>query len=293
MVCQKCGANVPEDKIYCEKCGMAIQMVPDYRPEEDISIGGEENQREDSSGADRIPPAKGFWKRHWKCGVAGVLLFLFGSLSFQAAYDYVRSGEETMTKPLEPETRMLPGCPKFGIEPGTYSYSPMVTLSYHSEYDGDIYYTTDGTTPDEESRCYQSSFSVGEGMTVVRAVFIRSDGMQSEEASGTYHVEFHYPDEPIFSIPSGTYVGGLSVTITSGEDCRIYYTTNGEEPGPQSRLYRGPVTIPPGLTVLQAVAIDEDGGSSGIVEAIYNVSENSGTLGEENDGFAAEVPVNQ
>ena len=41
MVCQKCGANVPEDKIYCEKCGMAIQMVPDYRPEEDISIGGD------------------------------------------------------------------------------------------------------------------------------------------------------------------------------------------------------------------------------------------------------------
>lgn len=38
MKCQKCGTDIPEGKIYCEKCGSAIQMVPDYNPVDDISI---------------------------------------------------------------------------------------------------------------------------------------------------------------------------------------------------------------------------------------------------------------
>lgn len=128
-------------------------------------------------------------------------------------------------------------------------------------------------------------------MTVVRAVFIRDDGIQSEEAAGTYHVVFQYPDEPVFSIPAGTYERGFSVTITGGEGCKIYYTTNGEEPGPGSKLYQGPVYIAPGLTVLQAIAVDEDGGTSAITEAIYNVQEIPGVSGEENPASGAEEPV--
>ena len=42
MKCQGCGEQIPEGKIYCEKCGMAVQMVPDYNPVEDIAIGAEE-----------------------------------------------------------------------------------------------------------------------------------------------------------------------------------------------------------------------------------------------------------
>ena len=41
MKCQKCGAEIPDNKIYCEKCGSPIQMVPDYNPVDDIRIGEE------------------------------------------------------------------------------------------------------------------------------------------------------------------------------------------------------------------------------------------------------------
>ena len=41
MKCRKCGAEIPENKIYCETCGTPIQMVPDYNPVEDIRIGDE------------------------------------------------------------------------------------------------------------------------------------------------------------------------------------------------------------------------------------------------------------
>ena len=33
MKCEKCGAEIEEGKLYCEKCGYGIQIVPDYNPE--------------------------------------------------------------------------------------------------------------------------------------------------------------------------------------------------------------------------------------------------------------------
>ena len=33
MQCPKCGAQMPDDKLYCEKCGEEINIVPDFEPE--------------------------------------------------------------------------------------------------------------------------------------------------------------------------------------------------------------------------------------------------------------------
>ena len=68
-------------------------------------------------------------------------------------------------------------------------------------------------------------------------------------------------------------MGGFSVTIRAGAGSKIYYTTNGEEPDRYSTRYTGPIQVNPGLTVLQAVAVDEDNRESGVVEAIYDVKE--------------------
>lgn len=38
MKCPKCGHNLPEGKLFCEKCGEEINIVPDYEPETDLSI---------------------------------------------------------------------------------------------------------------------------------------------------------------------------------------------------------------------------------------------------------------
>ena len=31
MKCQKCGAEIPEGSLYCEKCGQDIHIVPDFK----------------------------------------------------------------------------------------------------------------------------------------------------------------------------------------------------------------------------------------------------------------------
>lgn len=280
MKCQNCGCDVPEGKIYCEHCGTAIQMVPDYNPADDISIGevekkdvlkSEINQTEDTqeSEDDRESADK---NHKWKYAAAGILLAVLGGTGFYTAYRFMTAPEETVAEPEE-EIVLLEK-PEFSVLPGIYDYVLRLTISHNQRNEGQIYYTTDGTTPDAGSKLYNTPILIDEGTTVIRAIFIRSDGIQSEEADGTYEVIFDYPDEPDFSVESGDYAGGFYVTITSDDDdCKIYYTTNGEEPGPESRLYREPIYVSPGLTVLQAVAIDDDGGMSGITEAIYNVSE--------------------
>lgn len=281
MKCQNCGCDIPEGKIYCERCGAAIQMVPDYNPADDISIGEVSKPKDTKQSewfneyeAESSDNGHAVKKPTWKYAAAGVLLLVLGGAGFQAAYHFMNPSEETASDP-EDQVVLLEK-PEFSVLPGVYDYILQLTISHEQRNDGQIYYTTDGTTPDAGSRLYNSPILIDEGTTVIRAVFIRSDGMVSEEADGTYEVVFNYPDEPDFSVEAGDYAQGFYVTITSDDDdCKIYYTTNGEEPGPESRLYTGPIYVSPGLTVLQAIAIDEDGGMSGITEAIYNVSENS------------------
>ena len=36
MECPHCGAYIPDDKLYCGKCGYEVQIVPDYNPLEDV-----------------------------------------------------------------------------------------------------------------------------------------------------------------------------------------------------------------------------------------------------------------
>ena len=36
MKCRNCGHKIPDGKLYCEYCGEAVQIVPDYNPLDDM-----------------------------------------------------------------------------------------------------------------------------------------------------------------------------------------------------------------------------------------------------------------
>lgn len=272
MKCQKCGADIPEGKIYCSQCGSAIQMVPDYVPEEDIAIMPEDVPAAEESlpdaAAEEEKPKKRPFKRYLALAIVGILA---GISVYEFAYQSILlpQGTEVQADVIE-----LLEKPEFSVAPGSYSYAPQLLLSHADMDQGTIYYTTDGSSPDKNSKVYLgNAIELLEGTNIIRAIFVRFDGMTSEEASGTFEIVFDYPDEPIIHVPGGDYEGEFLVSITSPEGNQIYYTTNGEEPSDQSTLYRGAIRIYPGLTVLQAIAVDDEGNSSAIVEEIYRVAE--------------------
>lgn len=281
MKCPKCGADIPEGKFYCEKCGEALQIVPDYNPAEDITIGEEDNniQNKDSSdvssGEQRSDRKQRFFYLLKKYGPFAMVLSIAGIITYWTSYQstFHQDAVTEVAEELESETEQLLEVPSLSLPPGTYGDSIDLVISHDQRSQGLIYYTTDGSTPGEVSRIYNQPVHIDEGTTVVRAVFISNDGLRSEEAGGTYKIVLDYPSEPQFSVNGGDYDSGFYVTITADRESTVYYTTNGEEPDVYSKVYREPIYINPGLTVLQAVAVNKEGRASGIMEEIYNVAE--------------------
>ena len=79
---------------------------------------------------------------------------------------------------------------------------------------------------------------------------------------------------PVITPNGGTFTEPQTVTITAGEGCDIYYTTDGTDPAPTHGKYTAPFTVSENCTV-KAVAYDVTGASSSIASAEFKF--NTGT----------------
>lgn len=102
-----------------------------------------------------------------------------------------------------------------------------------------IYYTTDGSTPDNTSTEYLSAFPLGNA-TVIKAI--------------AYH-NYDYSDVSIYYVPTCnkptiSYNYNTSkVTITCTDATDIYYTIDGSPPTTSSNAYSNPFTVSTGVTI--------------------------------------------
>ena len=120
--------------------------------------------------------------------------------------------------------------PAFSITGGFYPASSTLSLSVS---DGDIYYTTDGSLPDETSTLYTSSLTIS-STTVVRAIAIRTNYFPSPVISHNYFIGENY-DLPVISIvtdpdnffgANGIYDNPFSSGFASERPCQIQYFKN-------------------------------------------------------------------
>ena len=82
-----------------------------------------------------------------------------------------------------------PATPEFSVAAGTYTSVQSVELSCATE-GAKIYYTTDGSTPDNTSTEYTAAISVGENMTI-KAIAYKGDD-HSEIATAAYTINLPY-----------------------------------------------------------------------------------------------------
>ncbi len=78
--------------------------------------------------------------------------------------------------------------------------------------------------------------------------------------------------KPVITPDGGTFAEPQTVTLTAGEGCTIYYTTDGTEPTEASTLYEAPFIVSEACTV-KAIAYDEDDNASEVAEATFTFSE--------------------
>lgn len=83
-------------------------------------------------------------------------------------------------------------------------------------------------------------------------------------------------NQPVFNYKSGTYDEPLAVSITSGENCKIYYTSDGSPANENSTPYTDIIQISDiGTTTIHAVSINADGVMSDDYSVTYEIISNN------------------
>lgn len=152
---------------------------------------------------------------------------------------------------------------------GTYEDEINVVIVSLDGYD--IYYTTDGTTPDiSTGTLYDEGILLDEpGTYEIQAVCVNDKGIASEVVDAVYLIEFLPPDFPVVAPDGGRITEATFVTITAEPGCTIYYTWDGTNPNRQSPRYDAPLEVPVGNTVLSILVVNN---KTGLDSGIYRTN---------------------
>lgn len=163
--------------------------------------------------------------------------------------------------------------PEFGYASGTYD--EIVPLKLSANTTGKIYYTMDGSEPDESSEVYTAPLFLESGEYQISAIFISDYGIRSEVARGWYVINLVVPDAPEVLLYSGDYHEPTLIEVTVPEEGTVYYTTDGSMPSEVSNKYAGPIQMPLGKSNFKFVTISDEGVSSEVVSRSFDFSMNT------------------
>lgn len=157
--------------------------------------------------------------------------------------------------------------PEFSIQEGFYTdIQPLKLTAYGN---GKIYYTLNGSVPNENSEQYITPIILEDGRHTVSAYFVNEYGIASEPVTKTYQIEIEALPKPVVDNVSGEYSVPTFIEISEDTE-EIYYTTDGSVPTQSSMLYTGPIPMPLGKSVYKFIRI-EGGRSSDVVERSFNL----------------------
>lgn len=159
--------------------------------------------------------------------------------------------------------------PEFGYEAGDYDEVIVLRLSANTA--GSIYYTTDGSEPEEKrSQLYKAPIFLESGEYQIAAVFVNEYGIRSETARSWYVINLTVPDAPRVSLTSGTYKLPTLIDVAVPEGETVYYTTDGTNPDIYSQEYTGPIPMPLGKSNFKFATISREGVSSEVISRSFD-----------------------
>jgi hypothetical protein len=177
------------------------------------------------------------------------------------------SGSETFFNPAVPA--LITAAPAFTPAGGSYVGPQSVTITSGTP-GAAIRYTTDGSTPTSTVGTLYAGPVAVSGSTTLKAIAYTAGSADSDVVTAIYTIQVA---PPVFSLPSGTYSGAQSVTIsTASSGASIRYTTDGSTPtSTAGTLYSGPVTIAASST-LKAIAYASGQPDSTVTSASYVIT---------------------
>lgn len=160
--------------------------------------------------------------------------------------------------------------PTFSLEGG--QYTDVIRLKLSANTSGTIYYTLDGSVPNETSDEYGGNILLETGEYKVSAIFVNQYGIVSDVASESYQILVAVPDAPIVNYDTGNYTTPGLIEVEVPEGTTVYYTTDKSVPTVDSVPYTGPIPIPLNTSNFNFVAINDQGLASETVVRSYKLS---------------------
>jgi len=163
---------------------------------------------------------------------------------------------------------LKPALPTISVPSGTYNTEQTTNIACSST-GVDLYYTTNGATPNASSTPVPASGNLAiNGNTNLRVIAMKTGWSSSEVVAADYVLK---PALPTISVPSGTYNTEQTTNIACGSTgVDLYYTTNGTTPNASSTPVpaSGDLAIN-GNTNLRVIAMKTNWSSSEVAVANY------------------------
>lgn len=311
MFCSNCGKEITQDDVYCPGCGLEVQLVPEFLELEDLVLDEEaleqtrdvsikrhssgthqpeqesvrrENLRPAAPGGERPKDNKRNMTRKNRILlikiiglsffiVAAVTVFLVFMSSqnkntdtqylkkaqaamkekdYKTALEYYQNAREKNSKNLE----VVKGIAECYYELGDFESAALYYLDVVGAEPNNIgvfkrLLEIYGKKGDQEA---------------IKNLYRSAQTENVKELFASYLLA-----EPQFSIEEGTYNELTELTLSLTEPGEIYYTTDGTTATKDSTLFKDPIPLPEGKTVVHAIAITQSGKVSDEIVKTYEI----------------------
>lgn len=314
MRCEKCGTEIEEGKLYCEKCGHGIQIVPDYNPELEERIaktlekivheefGSYRETEKQKQKKIQVEPKRAI---SLLTGTAIVILVL--GILLGTHFKHVNSYEYQFTKAVEyahknKTEESLEAYEKI-LEMNQNSNDICIALAeiYKQQKQYDIAEKCLQTAIEREPSnidIYRKLIEMYEESEDTQGIVSLLEGCENEDIKEAFR-EYEL-SEPQVNLEEGVYKDRLTLVLKVNTKETIYYTLDGSEPTLNSVVYKRPITLEEGEYTLRAIAVNTKGMISQEIQKKYTIQlevpsapsvfPDSGTYQEPND-ILIEVPI--
>lgn len=158
------------------------------------------------------------------------------------------------------------------ISPIGGEYNDYMTVILYSADEDPIYYTLDGTEPDEKNGILYPEEGIRldqAGSYELRAICRNKKGINSKVSSAEYDIVLKQPDYPRVMPDGGTMTEPSEIHMWAERDCTIYYTWDASNPTNLSEKYVGPIPVPEGNNVLSVYAVNN---KTGLASRVYRTN---------------------
>ncbi len=285
MKCTKCGATIPDDKLYCENCGEEVNIVPLFEPEVETQL--DENLHKISHEVMEDVSVKNHGKKKRKkhylsfvlilaffsliAGIIG-LKYLFDSPEYHSNKGNSYLYAEEYKKAVSCYEKALSKNPENTIEIYLYLVKCYEKLGYDGKYEEYLHRVIESEQANEVQQITAYSklidlYQAGNSYQTINNLLKECDNEKVVTRFRQYMVS-----APTFSYEEGNYQEIIPLKINSADGDKIYYTLDGSDPTIESQMYTEPIFMDDGIYRFRAVCIDEHGVKSDVVEKIYEVN---------------------